>query len=191
MPPTYLFGLPHIHEKKHWGLSDAALKVLRMTSLGFVCSGLYLLTMSSTLWLNSPSPSSNVRGSSSASAPDAFFKLRPTIVIESLASVGAWSIAVGITSSLNYIFYTGIPNIFSFLDFVCVVWGAIHFCLRNHALIAAGHGSMIFMHAWCGLTLCTYVCRKKPHDQIWVHAMGQCGLVLWYLLLNAKYIFSY
>ena len=189
MPPTYLFGLPHIHEKRGslLPISESVLKVLRMTSLGFICSGLYFLSVSSHLYYNSET--SNVRG---ATDDDLFFKktLRSQLIIEALANIGWCSIAVGISSTFNYIFYTGIPNILSAIDFFCVIVSGLNFVYQNHLLIKGGHQMLLIMHVWCVLTLGVYIFRKQPSDQVWVHVIGQCGLIFWYILLHTKTLFS-
>jgi hypothetical protein len=189
MPPTYLFGLPHAHDKSVsvLGISDSVLKFLRLTSLGFICSGLYLLSVSSHLYYNQQS--TNVRGSLDDDM--VFYKQRHThLEIESISNIGMWSVAVGICSTFNYIFYTGIPNIFSAIDFFCVIASGFNFVYQNHVLITAGHQTLLLMHIWCILTLLLYVYRRKPSDQIWVHLSGQCGIILWYVLLHTKTIFT-
>jgi hypothetical protein len=193
MPPTYLFGLPHFQDKQRavLGLSEQALKFLRLTSLGFICSGVYLLSLSSALFLNFHKTS--VRGS----VDDYGFgfavanaKLVSPIMIQTLGNIGTWSILVGVSSSFNYIFYTGIPNIFSAIDFGVVIVGGLNFVYQNHLLITAGYVQMVLLHMWCFLTLCVYLGRSKPSDQVYVHILGHCGLIMWYILLNTNYIFS-
>jgi hypothetical protein len=191
MPPTYLFGLPHTYEKHYatkWNsvLPLMYLKILRVSSLGFMCIGFFLQVVASQLYYNAPSPA--FRGNTTTI--NSFEKGYDTIAIEAIHNIGLWSIAVGACSFLNYSFYTGIPNIFSCIDFLCVCASGINFILKNHALILHGYKPIVVMHAWTAATVFVYAIRTSAKNQIYVHAMGYCGLLMWYILINNKYIFS-
>lgn len=99
--------------------------------------------------------------------------------------LGMDAMLVGSMSTLNYLYYTGRPTPISVLDFLACLWGGARFMHLSWTWLFKGNIAMLAMLAWCVGTICIYVFRKHPNEQIAVHAAGIGGLVCWVMLAFA------
>lgn len=159
-------------------LSPWALGVLRATSLMMVMLGAEMLhgaadmrafaaRLSRNAALRSPNATGTIVAAPHQSVTDAF------------EGMGRMTVVLGSLSVLNYIFYTGVPNIISVLDGGAALAATATFVWHTIQLWRDGMTEAPWFLGVTAANAALWAARRHPDHQVAVHGIGVVSLVLW------------
>ena len=168
-------ALPFLHRER---LSPWALGVLRATSIGIVVLGSEMLHAAADMRaaaarharaaaLRNPNATGLVTTMPHQSVADAF------------DGVGRMTIVLGALSTLNYVLYTGVPNLVSVVDGGAAIAATATFVWHTVRLWADGMASAPLFLAVVAANAALWAARTRPNQHVAVHAVGVSALAWW------------